>query len=771
MRAIIGLTFLVGIWLVPNSSAFYGVITSNTTWSGTIDITGDVVVAEAATLIIQPGTNIRFSITSAWDTTLGQSGKSDLIVYGRLKAKGTASDTIKFIPVDTTGLWGSIFFKEGSIGDTLSYTKITGCTNTACDFEYSESAIDHTTIAGVHGDLVGDLGGNATGILAYRSSLILNTVSITNCIGRDAFEFYASGGSGIAISCSGCPLVEATNVRIDNCVGGIGSGPDDLCPVCGGYGEGIQSQNTLLRVSNASISNCKGGWGTSIGGRGLGVSLRDTLYSSFVHHSSIFNCTDKTISNLSETRFDAQNNYWGTVNEFEITKGLQGPVEYSPWTDSTYTMIHYSTMIYGEIEKDTVWRDTVKISGDVHIPEGITLTIEPKTTILVSNNSLWDYSKGVSGVCDVVVNGKIKAIGTPQEKINFSPYDAAGNWGGIRLVGNNGDTIKFLKITKALTGVYCDSSSPLIANCELSEIKGTGIYCRKANPEIRNNFLFECRGYDSGNRGGDGIGIFCDNASPFIIGNRIEGCYGGWTFASSIEHSEPANGIGIVCYGNSAPVISSNRIINFVGGTWFVHGEFWGCGDGIGIGCFGSSSPLIGGAPSAQNDIYLTDSIYNIYRGYPLFWVKNQTPNNITATYNWWGTTNRDSIASLIFDRNDNSRYGYVLFEPWANGPLGDTTHLPPPPVFALDQGYPNPFRSFLHISYTVGIESPITLVLYDAVGRRIRLLVDENQKPSKYEIKWDGDDDHGMKVGDGVYFCRLESDTSSAVVKIVRLK
>lgn len=74
-----------GLSRVEAQTEISGHITSDTTWSGTVIVTGDVIVGEGVTLTIEPGTIIKFEKISA-----------DLIVNGALKARGIPSAKIQF---------------------------------------------------------------------------------------------------------------------------------------------------------------------------------------------------------------------------------------------------------------------------------------------------------------------------------------------------------------------------------------------------------------------------------------------------------------------------------------------------------------------------------------------------------------------------------------------------------------------------------------------------------------------------------------------------
>ena len=50
-----------------------------------------------------------------------------------------------------------------------------------------------------------------------------------------------------------------------------------------------------------------------------------------------------------------------------------------------------------------------------------------------------------------------------------------------------------------------------------------------------------------------------------------------------------------------------------------------------------------------------------------------------------------------------------------------------------------------------------VRLAVYDAFGRRVRMLRDgANQDAGEYRLRWDGRDDAGRTVAPGVYLARL---------------
>lgn len=78
----------------------------------------------------------------------------------------------------------------------------------------------------------------------------------------------------------------------------------------------------------------------------------------------------------------------------------------------------------------------------------------------------------------------------------------------------------------------------------------------------------------------------------------------------------------------------------------------------------------------------------------------------------------------------------------------------------ALFGNFPNPFNPSTTIRYRLdhtGLK-PTTLAIYDALGQKIRTLVNESQSSGLYEVRWDGRDDQGRAAASGVYMYLLKS-------------
>jgi hypothetical protein len=93
------------------------------------------------------------------------------------------------------------------------------------------------------------------------------------------------------------------------------------------------------------------------------------------------------------------------------------------------------------------------------------------------------------------------------------------------------------------------------------------------------------------------------------------------------------------------------------------------------------------------------------------------------------------------------------------------------PERFALAQNYPNPFNPSTVIQYDLESGSRVRLRVYDLLGQVVRELVRERQEEGRYRVVWDGRDDDGAVVANGVYVYELEAGEFRGRRKMVMMK
>lgn len=99
----------------------------------------------------------------------------------------------------------------------------------------------------------------------------------------------------------------------------------------------------------------------------------------------------------------------------------------------------------------------------------------------------------------------------------------------------------------------------------------------------------------------------------------------------------------------------------------------------------------------------------------------------------------------------------------------GEYKHTPA--EYDLFQNYPNPFNSNTTIKYQLPEDTTVKLEIYNLLGQRTRILVDQFQRPGSYSIDWDGRDDFNQPVASGVYLYQLKAKNFSETNKLIMLR
>jgi hypothetical protein len=100
-----------------------------------------------------------------------------------------------------------------------------------------------------------------------------------------------------------------------------------------------------------------------------------------------------------------------------------------------------------------------------------------------------------------------------------------------------------------------------------------------------------------------------------------------------------------------------------------------------------------------------------------------------------------------------------ITSESYTNGATAPTR-------FALNQNYPNPFNPSTRISFSITKEGPVTLHIYDILGREVTTLVNENRKAGQYTEQFNGN-----QTASGVYMYVLKSSEGQLVRRMILLK
>ena len=184
--------------------------------------------------------------------------------------------------------------------------------------------------------------------------------------------------------------------------------------------------------------------------------------------------------------------------------------------------------------------------GDVRVPPGETLTIEPGVVV----NTQGHYKLTVDA-------GTLRAVGTAEQPILMTADDHATGWRGLRLEqADDRSVVRYCIIEYAKgTGAY-------------PEVRGGAIYCKDCSPTIAKNELRFNYSHNS-NYNGCGGGVGTESSDALILDNYI-------------HDNQADSGAGVCCMEYGTPVVAGNVIVD---------NSAYYAGGGIYMGA--RSSPLI----------------------------------------------------------------------------------------------------------------------------------------------------------------------------------
>jgi hypothetical protein len=85
---------------------------------------------------------------------------------------------------------------------------------------------------------------------------------------------------------------------------------------------------------------------------------------------------------------------------------------------------------------------------------------------------------------------------------------------------------------------------------------------------------------------------------------------------------------------------------------------------------------------------------------------------------------------------------------------------------FDLLQNYPNPFNPSTNIKYAIAKQTRVRIEVYNILGQRVAVLVNENKNPGYYTVKFDGSD-----LATGFYVYRMQTKEYNSIKKMLFVK
>jgi len=90
---------------------------------------------------------------------------------------------------------------------------------------------------------------------------------------------------------------------------------------------------------------------------------------------------------------------------------------------------------------------------------------------------------------------------------------------------------------------------------------------------------------------------------------------------------------------------------------------------------------------------------------------------------------------------------------------------------FKIYQNTPNPFSQSTIIKYQLAQAGKVSLKLYNIQGQLVKVLVNEDKKMGSHEVQWNGRDNNGQMVSNGVYIYKLNTGGKSMAKRMTFIK
>ena len=410
-------------------------------------IQGDITVPSGASLTIQAGTTVQFA-SSDGQGAGRDTARVELTVAGTLTVSGSQASPVKFEAQSgsSSNIWYGVVVESGASGASFAFAEIRhayyGILSEGTGT--SLSVVDSTFDSCTNGVRITDGTPTLNRILATNNSYgayvnAPGSPTFTNSVFRDNITYgvhirASSGQNGTALI-DRCTIDDNGNygvyVRRYSSNSSLTATIKNSI-ITGHTSYGVYRYNTYAPTVNVTHSDVWGNSTNSTVSLGTGSFSCNPLY---VSGSNLRLTSNSPARNAGESGGDiGALPYTG-----DATPGLHGVL----WAGATLTLAG----------------SPYTVAGDLRVPSGAALIIEPGVTLSFATNDLMGCGAD-SARAELQVDGAVAAQGDVGQPITFtSPTNSSNSWYGIHLrPGSAGSTFSQVVSERAYYGILYDTN-------------------------------------------------------------------------------------------------------------------------------------------------------------------------------------------------------------------------------------------------------------------------------------------------------------------------
>ena len=179
------------------------------------------------------------------------------------------------------------------------------------------------------------------------------------------------------------------------------------------------------------------------------------------------------------------------------------------------------------------------------------------------------------------------------------------------------------------------------------------------------------------------------------------------------------------------------------------------------------------GLDSTSLTLYYATAPFSNYTPLPLTVTSNPSEFSALIPISQHGT-----FVKLYFSARDRSGNtttfpNLSLRQPFTLTTGDSSTHINPiiPTELTLSHNYPNPFNSSTTFTLTLAYRAHVRITIYDALGRKVKILFSDMLGQGTYPFRWEGTADSGASVASGIYFYQAIVGSRSITKKMMLIR